>query len=60
MLQSKDSTSHTGDRDLARLVVKTDPRLSERLNAVRGGRRYKHPLGHLLAGSALMRTLKDR
>jgi hypothetical protein len=58
-MTEKDSTRDR-DRDLRRLVVKTDPRLSMRLNAVMSGRKYRHPHGHLFAGSPLMKILKDR
>jgi hypothetical protein len=60
MTQRKDSTNQTGDRDVVRLVVKTDPSLSMRLNAVMSGRKYRHPLAHLIVGSPVMKNLKNR
>jgi hypothetical protein len=56
----KAETRGAGARDEPRLVVKTDYKVLERLNAVMGGRRYKHPHGHLFAGTPVMKNLKNR
>jgi hypothetical protein len=60
MTKKDAGATNTGDRDPARLVVKTDPNLSMRLNAVMGGRKYRHPHAHLMAGSPVMKNLKNR
>lgn len=60
MSENKSSGREARDGDSIRLVVRTDPTILARLNAVMSGRRYRHPHGHLMAGTPVMKNLRDR
>jgi hypothetical protein len=58
--KKKKAAKKMWDRDLSRSVVKKHHKIFERLKTIMSGRRYRHPHGHLLAGSPLMKDLKRR
>jgi hypothetical protein len=60
MAKKKADKKKIWDRDLARSVVRKHHKIFERLKAMMSGRQYRHPHGHLLAGSPLMKNLKHR